>query len=138
MSNFMKIAIALNILGVLLCVTAMASGSMGRRRRRKPRRAPAGSSDQTPSNRTLNTATAINIENATRTSQPRAAAAAGAAGKRQRCDEHGRLVFIQEDRTRFEIEDLLQRPSLERGRRSRRPASGSRECGLGEACVHSP
>jgi hypothetical protein len=41
----MKIAIALNILDVLLCVTAIASGPMGLRQRRKPRRAPAGSSD---------------------------------------------------------------------------------------------
>jgi len=115
----MKIAIALIILGVLLCATGIASGALGRRKRR-PRRAAAerlGSGDQTPSKPKLNTAPAVNIENAASTSQPRAAATAGAAGggaaaaaagKRPRRDEHGRLVFIQEGRTRFEIEDLLR------------------------------
>jgi hypothetical protein len=116
MSTMTKIAIALIVLGVLLCAAGIASGSLGRRKR-KPRRAGAerlGSGDQTPSNPKLNTAPAVNIENAASTSQPRAAAAAGgaaaaaAAGKRPRRDEHGRLVFIQEGRTRFEIEDLLR------------------------------
>ncbi|CAD6251712.1 unnamed protein product [Miscanthus lutarioriparius] len=95
MSTMMKIAIALIILGVLLCATGIASGALGRRKRR-PRRAAAerlGSGDQTPSNPKLNTAPAVNIENAASTSQPRAAATAGAAG---------------EGRTRFEIEDLLR------------------------------
>ena len=108
----MKIAIALIVLGLLLCAIGIATGVLGRRRR-KPRRPAAeslGSGDQTPSNPKLNTAPAVNIENAASTSQPRAAAAAGgaAAARRQRRDEHGRLVFIQEGRTRFEIEDLLR------------------------------
>jgi hypothetical protein len=42
----------------------------------------------------LNTAPAVNIGNAARTSQRRAAVAAWAAGKRQRRDKHGQLVFI--------------------------------------------
>jgi hypothetical protein len=117
MSTMMKIAIALIILGVLLCVAGITTGALGSRKR-KPRRAAAerlGGGDQTPSNPKLNTAPAVNIENAASTSQPRTAAAAGgaasaaaAAGKRPRRDEHGRLVFIQEGRTRFEIEDLLR------------------------------
>ncbi|KAG2648859.1 pollen receptor-like kinase 5 [Panicum virgatum] len=112
MPTMMKIAIALIVLGLLLCAIGIATGVLGRRRR-KPRRPAAeslGSGDQTPSNPKLNTAPAVNIENAASTSQPRAAAAAGgaAAARRQRRDEHGRLVFIQEGRTRFEIEDLLR------------------------------
>ncbi|KAJ1278118.1 hypothetical protein BS78_04G054800 [Paspalum vaginatum] len=110
MPTIMKIAIALIVLGVLLCATGVASGVLGRRRRKPIRRAAAetlGSGDQTPSNPKLNTAPAVNIENAASTSQPRAGAG-GAAGKRTRRDEHGRLVFIQEGRTRFEIEDLLR------------------------------
>ncbi|KAG2656355.1 hypothetical protein PVAP13_1KG077354 [Panicum virgatum] len=108
MPTMMKIAIALIVLGLLLCAIGIATGVLGRRRR-KPRRASAeslGVGDQTPSNPKLNTAPAVNIENAASTSQPRAAGAA--AAKRQRRDEHGRLVFIQEGRTRFEIEDLLR------------------------------
>ncbi|KAF8691218.1 hypothetical protein HU200_040338 [Digitaria exilis] len=113
MSTMMKIAIVLIVLGVVLCAVGITSGVIGGRRRRKPRRAAAEGmpgGDQTPSNPKLNTAPAVNIENAASTSQPRAAAAAGgaAAAKRQRRDEHGRLVFIQEGRTRFEIEDLLR------------------------------
>ena len=112
MPTMMKIAIALIVLGLLLCAIGIATGVLGRRRR-KPRRASAeslGGGDQTPSNPKLNTAPAVNIENAASTSQPRAAGGAGgaAAAKRQRRDEHGRLVFIQEGRTRFEIEDLLR------------------------------
>ena len=112
MPTMMKIAIALIVLGLLLCAIGIATGVLGRRRR-KPRRPAAeslGSGDQTPSNPKLNTAPAVNIENAASTSQPRAAGGAGgaAAAKRQRRDEHGRLVFIQEGRTRFEIEDLLR------------------------------
>ncbi|KAF8783802.1 hypothetical protein HU200_000240 [Digitaria exilis] len=113
MSTMMKIAIVLIVLGLVLCAVGITSGVIGGRRRRKPRRAAAEGmpgGDQTPSNPKLNTAPAVNIENAASTSQPRAAAAAGgaAAAKRQRRDEHGRLVFIQEGRTRFEIEDLLR------------------------------
>ncbi|RCV05260.1 hypothetical protein SETIT_1G069000v2 [Setaria italica] len=117
MSTMTKIAIALIVLGVILCAVGIATGVLGRRRQRPKRRAAAealgGGGDQTPSNPKLNTAPAVNIENAASTSQPRAAAAGGAAGgaaaaKRQRRDEHGRLVFIQEGRTRFEIEDLLR------------------------------
>jgi hypothetical protein len=115
----MKIAIALIVLNVILCAVGIATRVLGRRRRRPRRRAAAealgGGGDQTPSNPKLNTAPAVNIENAASTSQPRAAAAAAgagaagaAAGKRQRRDEHGRLVFIQEGRPRFEIEDLLR------------------------------
>ncbi|PUZ74302.1 hypothetical protein GQ55_1G053800 [Panicum hallii var. hallii] len=114
MSTMMKIAIALIVLGLLLCAVGIATGVLGRRRR-KPRRAAAeslGGGDQTPSNPKLNTAPAVNIENAASTNQPRAGAATAAGGaaaaKRQRRDEHGRLVFIQEGRTRFEIEDLLR------------------------------
>ncbi|CAN6243240.1 unnamed protein product [Urochloa humidicola] len=118
-STMMKIAIALIVLGLLLCAAGIATGVLGRRRRKPRRRAAAealggGGGDQTPSNPKLNTAPAVNIENAASTSQPRGGAGAGAAaggaaaGKRQRRDEHGRLVFIQEGRTRFEIEDLLR------------------------------
>ncbi|OEL35242.1 putative LRR receptor-like serine/threonine-protein kinase [Dichanthelium oligosanthes] len=114
MSTMMKIAIALIVLGVILCTVGIATGVLGRRR--KPRRRATsetlGSGDQMPSNPTLKTAPAVNIENAASTSHPRAGAAGAAGGaaaaKRQRRDEHGRLVFIQEGRTRFEIEDLLR------------------------------
>ncbi|XP_062218326.1 pollen receptor-like kinase 4 [Phragmites australis] len=113
MSTIMIIAIVLIILGVLLCAAGVATGVLGRRR--TPRRAVAetlGSGDQTPSNPKLQTPPAVNIDQAACAGQPRAGAAAAAGGaaaaKRPRRDEHGRLVFIQEGRTRFEIEDLLR------------------------------
>ncbi|CAN6277708.1 unnamed protein product [Urochloa humidicola] len=112
MSTMMKIAIALIVLGLLLCAVGIATGVLGRRRAAAEGAigGGGGAGDQTPSNPKLNTAPAVNIENAASTSQPRGGAAAGgaAAAKRQRRDEHGRLVFIQEGRTRFEIEDLLR------------------------------
>ncbi|XP_062224645.1 pollen receptor-like kinase 4 [Phragmites australis] len=113
MSTIMIIAIVLIILGVLLAAAGVTTGVLGRQR--TPRRAAAetlGSADQTPSNPKLHTAPAVNIDQAASTSQPRAGAAAaagaGGAAKRPRRDEHGRLVFIQEGRPRFEIEDLLR------------------------------
>ncbi|XP_010233524.1 pollen receptor-like kinase 5 [Brachypodium distachyon] len=98
--------------GVLLAVVGDATGVLGRRRRRRQRAAAwsAGSEgDQTPSHPKLQTAPCVNISQAASTSAAAAPAAAPAAAKRgARRDEHGRLVFIQESRVRFEIEDLLR------------------------------
>jgi hypothetical protein len=110
MSTLMIIAIAI-ILGVLLCIAGIIIGVLGSRR--VSRRVPAewiGSGDQMPSNPKLQTVPAVNIENASSVGQPGATARTSAAdvGKRPRRDEHGRLVFIQEGRVRFEIEDLLR------------------------------
>ncbi|KAL6629940.1 hypothetical protein ACP70R_029705 [Stipagrostis hirtigluma subsp. patula] len=114
MSTMMIVAIVLIVLAVLVCAGGVTTGILGRRGR-SPRRMPAetlGSGDQTPSNPKLHTSPAVNIEQAQSAGQPRAAAAgtsgAGGAAKRTRRDEHGRLVFIQEGRVRFEIEDLLR------------------------------
>ncbi|TVU32796.1 hypothetical protein EJB05_24552 [Eragrostis curvula] len=122
MSTLMIIAIVIIILGVLLCAVGVAVGVVGSRRGAR-RRAPAdqalgGGGDQTPSNPKLHTAPAVNIDNAAAAGASGGASAAGAGtsaaagagggGKRARRDEHGRLVFIQEGRVRFEIEDLLR------------------------------
>ncbi|XP_024316490.1 pollen receptor-like kinase 4 [Brachypodium distachyon] len=107
-----SVAASLMVLGVLLAVVGVATGVLGRRRRRRRRAAArsAGSEgDQTPSNPKLQTAPCVNISQAASTSAAAAPAAAPAAAKRgARRDEHGRLVFIQESRVRFEIEDLLR------------------------------
>jgi hypothetical protein len=111
MSTFVKIAIALTILGVLLAA-GIATGVIGRRRRRKRRaRRTDGSvtlpnGEQTPSNPVLETAPCVAISQAT----PVATSTSGAAPAKRggRRDEHGRLVFISESRVRFEIEDLLR------------------------------
>jgi serine/threonine protein kinase len=110
MSTLMIIANAI-ILGVLLCIAGIIIGVLGSRR--VSRRVPAEwivSGDQMPSNPKLQTVPAVNIENASSVGQPGATARTSAAdvGKRPRRDEHGRLVFIQEGRVRFEIEDLLR------------------------------
>ncbi|KAG8069938.1 hypothetical protein GUJ93_ZPchr0006g44103 [Zizania palustris] len=116
MSTFMTIAIVLIIVGVILAAAGIATGVIGRRKRRRRRRYAAGEGgDQTPSNPKLHTAPAVNISQgstssaAPATSGAAAGGASGAAARRAaRRDEHGRLVFIQESRVRFEIEDLLR------------------------------
>ncbi|KAL6888760.1 hypothetical protein ACP4OV_009786 [Aristida adscensionis] len=115
-STMMIVAIVLIVLGALMCAGGVATGVLGRRRRRRmPRRASSEglvSGDQTPSNPKLQSAPAVNIEQAQAAGHPRGGAGAGTSGggggKRPRRDEHGRLVFIQEGRARFEIEDLLR------------------------------
>uniref|UniRef100_A0A0E0CGF8 Protein kinase domain-containing protein n=1 Tax=Oryza meridionalis TaxID=40149 RepID=A0A0E0CGF8_9ORYZ len=128
MSTFMTIAVVLIVVGVILAAAGIATGVIGRRRRKRRRRRPGPGEpggDQTPSNPKLHTAPAVNINRgsataAASTAASTAAAAAGtsasaagggggAAAKRGgRRDEHGRLVFVQESRKRFEIEDLLR------------------------------
>uniref|UniRef100_A0A0E0JW73 Protein kinase domain-containing protein n=1 Tax=Oryza punctata TaxID=4537 RepID=A0A0E0JW73_ORYPU len=124
MSTFMTIAVVLIIVGVILAAAGIATGVVGRRkrRRRRPRHAAGeAGGDQTPSNPKLHTAPAVNINRGSAAASTSAAAAAtsaaagtaasggGAAAKRGgRRDEHGRLVFVQESRVRFEIEDLLR------------------------------
>ncbi|GJM90340.1 hypothetical protein PR202_ga06611 [Eleusine coracana subsp. coracana] len=107
MSKLMIIAIVIIILGVLLCAGGVITGVLGSRRgSSRRRRAPAesiGGGDQTPSNPKLQTAPAVNIENAPAAGQPQPRATA-TGGRRPRRDE---LVFINEGR-RFEIEDLLR------------------------------
>ncbi|XP_040376282.1 pollen receptor-like kinase 5 [Oryza brachyantha] len=116
MSTFMTIAVVLIIVGVILAAAGIATGVVGRRKRRRRRR-HAATGDQTPSNPKLHTAPAVSINQGAATTSAAAgsvaaaggAAAGGAAAKRaSRRDEHGRLVFIQESRVRFEIEDLLR------------------------------
>jgi hypothetical protein len=104
----MIIAIVIIILGVLLCTAGIVVGALGSRRRSRPAETVGSGGDQTPSHPKLQTAPAVNIENA---AQPRSAGAAGAGtsasggGRRPQRDD---LVFIQEGRVRFEIEDLLR------------------------------
>ncbi|KAK1615331.1 hypothetical protein QYE76_020887 [Lolium multiflorum] len=106
MSPFVKIAIALIIVGVLLAVGGIATGVLGRRRRRKRRAKRTDGSvtlpngEQTPSNPVLETAPCVAMS--------QAAPVAASAKRGGRRDEHGRLVFISESRVRFEIEDLLR------------------------------
>lgn len=112
MSTLKTIVIVLIIVGVLLGAAGITTGVFGRRR--APRRAATetlGSGDQTPSNPKLQTAPAVNIDHGTSSAGAGAAVAAGGGGAAKRGprrDEHGRLVFIQESRVRFEIEDLLR------------------------------
>ncbi|EAY84680.1 hypothetical protein OsI_06052 [Oryza sativa Indica Group] len=121
MSTFMTIAVVLIVVGVILAAAGIATGVIGRRRRKRRRRRPGPGEpggDQTPSNPKLHTAPAVNINRGSATAAASTAAAAGtsasgggggAAAKRGgRRDEHGRLVFVQESRKRFEIEDLLR------------------------------
>jgi hypothetical protein len=109
------------VVGVILAAAGIATGVIGRRRRKRRRRRPGPGEpggDQTPSNPKLHTAPAVNINRGSATAAASTAAAAGtsasgggggAAAKRGgRRDEHGRLVFVQESRKRFEIEDLLR------------------------------
>uniref|UniRef100_A0A0D9YN21 Protein kinase domain-containing protein n=1 Tax=Oryza glumipatula TaxID=40148 RepID=A0A0D9YN21_9ORYZ len=120
MSTFMTIAVVLIVVGVILAAAGIATGVIGRRRRKRRRRRPGPGEpggDQTPSNPKLHTAPAVNINRGSAAASTAAAAAGtsasggggGAAAKRGgRRDEHGRLVFVQESRKRFEIEDLLR------------------------------
>ncbi|XP_037449974.1 pollen receptor-like kinase 5 [Triticum dicoccoides] len=113
MPTFMSIIILLIILGVLLAAAGIAMGVLGRRRRRRRRAKrtdgcvtlPNG--EVTPSNPVLDTAPAVSISQATAVG-PAATSGGGPAKRGGRRDEHGRLVFIQESRVRFEIEDLLR------------------------------
>jgi hypothetical protein len=106
MSPFVKIAIALIIVGVLLAAAGITTGVLGRRRRRKRRAKRTDGSvtlpngEQTPSNPVLETAPCVAMS--------QAAPVAASAKRGGRRDEHGRLVFISESRVRFEIEDLLR------------------------------
>ncbi|KAF0906153.1 hypothetical protein E2562_009143 [Oryza meyeriana var. granulata] len=118
LSTFMTIAVVLIIVGVILAAAGIATGVVGRRKRRRPPRHAAadslGGGDQTPSNPKLHTAPAVNINQGGAATTSAAAGSAatggggGAAKRAARRDEHGRLVFIQESRVRFEIEDLLR------------------------------
>jgi hypothetical protein len=90
------------IMAIVIIIILCAAGVLGSR----PRRARAEtirSGDQTPSNPKLQTPPAVNIDHAAKAGA--SAAAAGGGGRRPRRDE---LVFIQEGRVRFEIEDLLR------------------------------
>ncbi|GJN19123.1 hypothetical protein PR202_gb06362 [Eleusine coracana subsp. coracana] len=97
MSKLMIIAIVIIILGVLLCAGGVITGVLGSRRgssrrRRAPAESIGGGGDQTPSNPKLQTAPAVNIENAPAAGQPQPRAGGNAAGgRRPRRDE---LVFI--------------------------------------------
>uniref|UniRef100_A0A0D9VCT1 Protein kinase domain-containing protein n=1 Tax=Leersia perrieri TaxID=77586 RepID=A0A0D9VCT1_9ORYZ len=119
MSTFMTVAIVLIIVGVILAAAGIATCVSGRRNRsRRPPRHPSTTNDnnQTPSSPKLQTTPAVNIENTNNNNHKSAAAAStssasggGAAARRAaRREEHGRLVFMEEGRKRFEIEDLLR------------------------------
>jgi hypothetical protein len=107
-SMLMIIAIVIIILGVLLCAAGIVAGALSSRRASRPAETVGSGGDQTPSHPKLQTAPAVNIENAAQTRSAAAAGAGTSASGGERRPRRDDLVFIQEGRVRFEIEDLLR------------------------------